>query len=217
MALLVHILVGLGDPMRGLGIDWGTTFSSVRTMDHKSDNGDSMVNACHINEKVLITRTGSCSFFSACKVNRVSYFGSYCDNSVRGSPCRVETEQFLTVEGTCSHGGHCHGHQGQLALHHESCKNKNKKDADEREEETKRTPAKQLEFSEKSMLAYSKCKLLYKPSVYYRLKNICEDCYNLFKNHEVHILCTSECFGSFFFLSCTKRLMLELDKDMVVS
>ena len=59
----------------------------------------------------------------------------------------------------------------------------------------------------------SECRGIYNPSVYTRLKKICTDCYNLFKEPEVYNYCMSGCFDSSFFFTCTRTLMIE--EDMV--
>ena len=66
-----------------------------------------------------------------------------------------------------------------------------------------------------SISSYYKCRGLHNPSVYQKLKIFCDDCYNLYKNHDAHILCLSACFGSFYFISCVKSLMLEQDRTVL--
>ena len=150
-------------------------------------------------------------------MGEVSYFGSFCDGLERGASCQVKTEQFLSVQGSCSPGGHCKGPLGKVALNHEACRKDTKKEAIDVinktiENDTTEKFKDPIEKYIESTSSYSKCRGLHNPSVYQKLKNICDDCYNLYKNHDVHILCMSDCFGSFYFISCVKSLMLEQDR-----
>nr|ABO43963.1 putative ion transport peptide precursor [Daphnia magna] len=56
------------------------------------------------------------------------------------------------------------------------------------------------------------CKGLYDKSIFARLDRICQDCYNLYREPELHTLCRSECFTTPFFKACLKVLLLE-DQD----
>ena len=151
-----------------------------------------------------------------------------------GARCIVKTEQFTTVQGECSAGGHCKGQHGQVRFQHETCKvNKVREDVNkiERVKEFIRKNINMNNNVSKAMIreeiqsqryenyrrpqiaSNSECRGIYNPSVYTRLKKICTDCYNLFKEPEVYNYCMSGCFDSSFFFTCTTTLMIE--EDMV--
>ena len=133
MSLLLLILVGAGYPFTGLGIDWGSAYSdgiftfieAVELSSH-TDKSSQKFPICEITSTRLITRKGTCSYFSTCKVGKVFYFGSFCDGVERGASCKVKTKQLLSVQGSCSPAGHCKGPLGKVALNHESCRQDNK-------------------------------------------------------------------------------------------
>nr|CAD7434752.1 unnamed protein product [Timema monikensis] len=52
------------------------------------------------------------------------------------------------------------------------------------------------------------CKGVYDKSIFARLDRICEDCYNLFREPQLHSLCRSNCFSSQYFTSCLESLLL---------
>ena len=223
MSLLLLILVGASYPFTGLGIDWGSvhsdgifTFIEAVELSSPTDKSSHKFPFCEITSRRLITRKGNCSYFSTCKVGKVFYFGPFCDGVERGSSCQVKTKQLLSVQGSCSPAGHCKGPLGKVALNHESCRQDTKEALDVKNEAMDNNTTENLkdpiEKYVDSTPSYSKCRGLHNPSVYQKLKNICNDCYNLYKNHDVHILCMSECFGSIYFISCVKSLMMEQDR-----
>jgi len=53
------------------------------------------------------------------------------------------------------------------------------------------------------------CRGKYDTSIYTQLDNICEDCYNLYKEADVHQLCRADCFSSTYFQTCLQALLLE--------
>ncbi|XP_034951409.1 ion transport peptide [Chelonus insularis] len=53
------------------------------------------------------------------------------------------------------------------------------------------------------------CKGVYDKSIFARLDRVCEDCYNLFREPQIHSLCRQECFSSKYFTSCIQALLLE--------
>jgi len=53
------------------------------------------------------------------------------------------------------------------------------------------------------------CRGKYDTSIYTQLDNICEDCYNLYKEADVHQLCRADCFSSSYFQTCLQALLLE--------
>merc|ERR1712243_309660 len=44
------------------------------------------------------------------------------------------------------------------------------------------------------------CRGRYDTAIYTTLDNICEDCYNLYKEPDVHSMCRADCFSSGYFL-----------------
>nr|CAH0101757.1 unnamed protein product [Daphnia galeata] len=56
------------------------------------------------------------------------------------------------------------------------------------------------------------CKGLFEKSIFARLDRICQDCYSLYREPELHTLCRSECFTTPFFKACLKVLLME-DQD----
>ncbi|XP_076629730.1 ion transport peptide isoform X2 [Colletes latitarsis] len=57
------------------------------------------------------------------------------------------------------------------------------------------------------------CKGIYDKSIFARLDRICEDCYNLFREPQLHQLCRQSCFGTEYFTSCIQALLLEDEKE----
>ena len=58
------------------------------------------------------------------------------------------------------------------------------------------------------------CTGMYDRSSFAALDSVCDDCYNLYKEPEVHSLCRSDCFTSAFFRRCVDSLMLQEKKGM---
>ncbi|KAH0952956.1 hypothetical protein HN011_010814 [Eciton burchellii] len=52
------------------------------------------------------------------------------------------------------------------------------------------------------------CKGVYDKSIFARLDRICEDCYNLFREPQLHMLCKKECFTTDYFKGCLDVLLL---------
>ncbi|XP_044746445.1 ion transport peptide-like [Coccinella septempunctata] len=52
------------------------------------------------------------------------------------------------------------------------------------------------------------CKGVYDKSIFARLDRICEDCYNLFREPQVHSLCRRNCFTTDYFKGCLDTLQL---------
>ncbi|XP_015607013.1 ion transport peptide isoform X2 [Cephus cinctus] len=57
------------------------------------------------------------------------------------------------------------------------------------------------------------CKGVYDKSLFARLDRICEDCYNLFREPQLHSLCRQDCFSTQYFTSCVQALLLEDEKE----
>ncbi|XP_018327509.1 CHH-like protein isoform X2 [Agrilus planipennis] len=57
------------------------------------------------------------------------------------------------------------------------------------------------------------CKGVYDKSIFARLDRICEDCYNLFREPELHSLCRSRCFSTQYFDGCLETLIRTDEKE----
>lgn len=53
------------------------------------------------------------------------------------------------------------------------------------------------------------CKGVYDKSIFARLDRICEDCYNLFREPQLHSLCRKNCFTTDYFKGCLDVLLLQ--------
>ena len=236
----------------GLGIDWGVTFTNIQDTVHKEEQNhnnfaelDDQGLVCIFHDQEVVTLEGTCSSIGSCHVGHVDYFGASCHGLVTGTMCRVQTDQFTAVQGTCSAGGHCRSLQGQVRLHHEACVstramdmdkmdrvkqfirnniNKNHKVLQDSHQKVSKSVVRQETSSFKNQNINkikssnpAECRGLYNPSAFTKLENICTDCYNLFKEPEVHTFCMSGCFDSSFFFTCVKSLMIEEDmvRDLV--
>ncbi|XP_011334563.1 ion transport peptide isoform X2 [Ooceraea biroi] len=60
------------------------------------------------------------------------------------------------------------------------------------------------------------CKGVYDKSIFARLDRICEDCYNLFREPQLHMLCKQNCFSNQYFTSCIQALLLEDEKERLL-
>jgi hypothetical protein len=58
-----------------------------------------------------------------------------------------------------------------------------------------------------------RCRGMYDPSIFAQLDNICEDCYNLYREPEVHGMCRKDCFSSHTFRQCLQSLLLEKESE----
>lgn len=52
------------------------------------------------------------------------------------------------------------------------------------------------------------CKGIYDKSVFARVDQICEDCYNIFREPKLHSICRQDCFTSDYFKGCVDILRL---------
>ncbi|XP_063978057.1 ion transport peptide-like isoform X3 [Diachasmimorpha longicaudata] len=59
------------------------------------------------------------------------------------------------------------------------------------------------------------CKGIYDKSIFARLDRICEDCYNLFREPQLHTLCRKNCFTSDYFKSCLDVLLLQDEMEQI--
>eukprot|EP00096_Caligus_rogercresseyi_P010612 TRINITY_DN3941_c0_g1_i1.p1 TRINITY_DN3941_c0_g1~~TRINITY_DN3941_c0_g1_i1.p1 ORF type:complete len:149 (-),score=29.66 TRINITY_DN3941_c0_g1_i1:560-1006(-) len=57
------------------------------------------------------------------------------------------------------------------------------------------------------------CRGMYDQGIFAQLDRICEDCYNLYKDAEVHGFCRSNCFSTQTFKQCLQSLLLEKESD----
>ncbi|XP_029172807.1 ion transport peptide isoform X2 [Nylanderia fulva] len=60
------------------------------------------------------------------------------------------------------------------------------------------------------------CKGVYDKSIFARLDRICEDCYNLFREPQLHMLCKQDCFSTQYFTSCIQALLLEDEMEKLL-
>merc|ERR1711990_346596 len=56
------------------------------------------------------------------------------------------------------------------------------------------------------------CRGRYDTAIFTTLDNICEDCYNLYKEPDIHSMCRADCFSSGYFQYCLQALLLEEDR-----
>ncbi|XP_014213118.1 crustacean hyperglycemic hormones A* isoform X2 [Copidosoma floridanum] len=59
------------------------------------------------------------------------------------------------------------------------------------------------------------CKGVYDRSLFARLDRICEDCYNLFREPQLHTLCRKNCFTTDYFKGCLDVLLLEDEMEWI--
>ncbi|XP_015513537.1 ion transport peptide-like isoform X1 [Neodiprion pinetum] len=59
------------------------------------------------------------------------------------------------------------------------------------------------------------CKGVYDRSLFARLDRICEDCYNLFREPQLHSLCSKNCFTSDYFKGCLDVLLLQDEMEEI--
>ncbi|XP_023287835.1 ion transport peptide-like [Orussus abietinus] len=59
------------------------------------------------------------------------------------------------------------------------------------------------------------CKGVYDKSLFARLDRICEDCYNLFREPQLHSLCRKNCFTSDYFKGCLDVLLLQDEMEQI--
>ncbi|XP_057328311.1 ion transport peptide-like isoform X2 [Microplitis mediator] len=53
------------------------------------------------------------------------------------------------------------------------------------------------------------CKGVYDKSIFARLDRVCEDCYNLFREPQLHTLCRKDCFTTYYFKGCVETLLMQ--------
>ncbi|XP_032667634.1 ion transport peptide-like isoform X1 [Odontomachus brunneus] len=59
------------------------------------------------------------------------------------------------------------------------------------------------------------CKGVYDKSIFARLDRICEDCYNLFREPQLHMLCKKNCFTTDYFKGCLDVLLLSDEVEKI--
>ncbi|XP_011504850.1 PREDICTED: ion transport peptide-like [Ceratosolen solmsi marchali] len=69
-------------------------------------------------------------------------------------------------------------------------------------------------FSKRSFMDIQ-CKGVYDKSLFARLDRICEDCYNLFREPQLHTLCRKNCFTSDYFKGCLDVLLLQDEMEWI--
>ncbi|XP_055308464.1 ion transport peptide-like isoform X1 [Sitodiplosis mosellana] len=72
----------------------------------------------------------------------------------------------------------------------------------------------QHSLAKRSTFFEIECKGVFNKSIFYRLDRICEDCYSLFREPELHTLCKKRCFTTDYFKGCLDALQLtdEIEK-----
>jgi len=73
-------------------------------------------------------------------------------------------------------------------------------------------PAFPLHNSKRNGGMPDECRGKYDTAIYTQLDNICEDCYNLYKEADVHQACRADCFSTAYFQRCLQALLLEEDR-----
>ncbi|KAI9564886.1 putative ion transport peptide-like precursor [Daphnia sinensis] len=58
------------------------------------------------------------------------------------------------------------------------------------------------------------CKGLYDKSIFARLDRICQDCYSLYREPELHTLCRKNCFTTNYFKGCLDALLINDEKNI---
>nr|AGP25010.1 ion transport peptide 2 [Tigriopus japonicus] len=58
------------------------------------------------------------------------------------------------------------------------------------------------------------CRGMYDHGIFTKLNRICDDCYNLYKDVEVHHYCRSDCFSTSTFRQCLQSLLLDQESDV---
>ncbi|XP_074105809.1 ion transport peptide isoform X1 [Cotesia typhae] len=53
------------------------------------------------------------------------------------------------------------------------------------------------------------CKGVYDKSIFARLDRVCEDCFNLFREPQLHTLCRKDCFTTYYFKGCVETLLMQ--------
>ncbi|KAG8312633.1 hypothetical protein J6590_018273 [Homalodisca vitripennis] len=59
------------------------------------------------------------------------------------------------------------------------------------------------------------CKGVYDKSIFARLDLICDDCYNLFREPQLHQLCRKDCFTSPYFKGCIEALLMTDESEEI--
>ncbi|GAB0090333.1 ion transport peptide [Sergentomyia squamirostris] len=59
------------------------------------------------------------------------------------------------------------------------------------------------------------CKGVFNKSIFFRLDRICEDCYSLFREPQLHSLCKKRCFTTEYFKGCLDALQLTDEQEII--
>ncbi|GFT62757.1 ion transport peptide-like [Nephila pilipes] len=57
------------------------------------------------------------------------------------------------------------------------------------------------------------CMGIYDKAKFARLDRVCEECYQLFRESDVHTSCRSNCFKNDYFMKCVDALLLRKDQQ----
>ncbi|KAJ8669365.1 hypothetical protein QAD02_000624 [Eretmocerus hayati] len=66
-----------------------------------------------------------------------------------------------------------------------------------------------------SVIRENECKGVYDKSIFAKLDRICVDCYNLFREPQLHNQCRHKCFTTDYFEGCIDVLMLQDQKEKI--
>ncbi|RWS13128.1 Ion transport peptide-like protein [Dinothrombium tinctorium] len=57
------------------------------------------------------------------------------------------------------------------------------------------------------------CLGVYNKATFARLSRVCEDCYQMYRDDDLHGLCRSNCFNNEYFKKCLEALLLSHEKE----
>ncbi|CAG7834504.1 unnamed protein product [Allacma fusca] len=57
------------------------------------------------------------------------------------------------------------------------------------------------------------CKGVYDKGIFAKLDRVCDDCFNLYREPQLHSLCRSKCFTTSYFVGCLDALTLSDDEE----
>jgi hypothetical protein len=63
-------------------------------------------------------------------------------------------------------------------------------------------------------IEHLRCRGMHDNGILTQLERICEDCYNLYKDAEVHAYCRMDCFSSQTFRQCLQSLLMDKESDI---
>lgn len=81
------------------------------------------------------------------------------------------------------------------------------------DEDTDKYPPSGFRVNAKRSYVDLRCRGMYAPRIFAQLDRICEDCYNLYRDAEVHNMCRSGCFTTQTFRNCLQNLLLDKESE----